>query len=187
MSTKGLMADKRVESVEVNDKGKAIRLTLVEGLLWEGSRGPFDLTNVEHGHKIVKGAVGDGSGVKIARKPKSGPSNAPSGPSLKPIAPAPLKPKGDELFVYRLQIMPKGDERKQVKNGLEVCGWLKITYPLKPKELEERTWSMLKPHLKDAKPETHECRSFRWKNKHQAEARKNQEMGSPWHGENHGS
>lgn len=75
MSTNSLKAHKKVASVEVNDAGKATRLTLKAPWVYDAGdgkgalRGPFDLTNVEHGHKITKAAYHEDKGPPVAKAP----------------------------------------------------------------------------------------------------------------------
>ena len=64
MSTKGLMAHKKVAEVTLNEQGKAATLTLKEPWLFDGQRGPFTLKNVEHGHTITKNAYDERKGPK---------------------------------------------------------------------------------------------------------------------------
>ena len=78
MSTATLKSHKKVASVETNEAGKAIRLTLRPPWVYEGSHGPFDLDSVNHGHQIVKSAYHEDKGPPP--KPKAPP--APAGPKL---------------------------------------------------------------------------------------------------------
>jgi hypothetical protein len=197
MSTKGLMAHKKVKEVTLNDAGKAATLTLADGWTYEGSAGPFTLTNVEHGHTIVKNAVGAGGTTSTPRAPKSATSaqRSASEPELndrgelmhgakKPLQlDRPTEPRGDTIFVYRMMLVPKeGSAAKE-----ERAGWLKTSREYSTKEQAEWAWNNLarshKPHVT---AETHVARTFRWTNKHQAAARKDGVLGSPWGGENHG-
>lgn len=192
MSTKGLMAHKRVAEVTLNEAGKAATLTLAPGWLYEGSRGPFTLVNVEHGHKIVKGAVSDGSVPLAVRSPPKRSLPTTDGPepkhSTNPDYVSPLDrpaPRTHEAFIYRLALVERG---KSPKEGRDRFAWLQMTEPLPDDKLNERAWSMLRGyHGPELSEDTHEAQAFRWTNAHQDLARKAGEIGSPWAGKvNHG-
>lgn len=84
MSTKGLMAHKKVASVTTHGDdmgklaGKAATLTLAAPWLFDGGRGPFTLKNVEHGHDIVRAAYDErhGPGATSTRKEGGGPKTS---------------------------------------------------------------------------------------------------------------
>lgn len=193
MSTKGLMADKRVAHVDLDEKGKACRLTLADPWRFEGSAGPFDLTSVDHGHKIVKAATG-GTVTRSARaappprppaEPKGNPTEAmkrdpgsetPS--TAAPIPPGTRRPE-ETLFVYRIK---RYSEEKQH----EVVGWLKATRRWKKSELESHSLQQLCHAFRGGREALHlyADESRLWTKRDEEEARKNQTLGSPWASEN---
>jgi hypothetical protein len=186
------MAHKKVAEVTLNDAGKAATLTLAEGWAFDGSRGPFTLDNVEHGHRIVKGAIADGTAPVTARQRSqrlnTTESVAPAPSRPVPDLERPTKPRGDVIIVYRLMLIPRDESA-----GDEVSGWLKPSREYTKKELDEWCWSNLARYGRapDGRPrrltpETHKPWHKRWTNKDQASARKAEENGSPWASENHG-
>jgi hypothetical protein len=199
MSTKGLMAHKRVKEVTLNDAGKADTLTLADGWTFEGSAGPFKLINVEHGHKIVKSAIGAGCTTSGPRKVKAASPAHPATPS-EPLLndrgellhgqkksqdfTKPTEPRGDVVFVYRITLVPTGDRKD------EAAGWLKTSEERDDKALAEWAWiNLANVALNGQLPrdkKSHLVKAFRWTNKHQEAARKDGVLGSPWGGENHG-
>lgn len=190
MGTKQLQADKRVSEITLNEAGKAATLTLADGWTYEGSSGPFTLKNVEHGHQIVRGATNPNKAT-AKRAPPTERQNVTRGvnPEAADAPPmiCPAKPRGDEVFVYRVTLEPLPGSKDQ----REICGWLRASSTLPPADLEARTWAMLRSHLsiggqKTAGADTHVAKSWRWTNKDQAKARADGDMGSPWSGENHG-
>lgn len=195
MSTKSLMADKRVAQVTLNDAGKAATLTLIDPWTFEGSAGPFTLKNVEHGHQIVKGATG---GV-VSRAPRSSAPKAPAtllppkgNPteamkrdpgSETPSTAAPIPPGTQReqmgIFVYRIGRV--SDELNH-----EVYGWLKATRRWTPKMLAEHSNAQLCGSYKGGREAMHlyEDVSRIWTKGDEREARTKQTMGSPWATEN---
>jgi hypothetical protein len=197
MGTKQLQADRRVADVQVNDAGKATHLTLAPGWSFNGSAGPFALDNVDHGHKIVRGAEPDGSVAVGTRRARSAsrkpPASSGDGIPPEPSGDKPPASRATEFaapreqhvdYCYRLCLVPIGEEIKG--QGKEVVGWLKLTQKLSAKELGERTWKMLGHMLPKATAKTHEPKSFRWLNSHQADARKRDELGAPFKDTNFG-
>lgn len=194
MSTKGLMTHKKVEEVTLNAAGKADTLTLRAPWAYNGERGPFKLTNVEHGHTIVKGATSDGSAPTPARSAPQrsvatvatpGADPGEDGPKPERVL-GPLKPhapRGDEIIVYRLHIVPK-----EGKGTREFAGWLLASKVYEKDELATRTWETLGSLEACAKANRSDfiVKSFRWMNKNQAQSRKDGDMGSPWGSQNHG-
>jgi hypothetical protein len=188
MGTKQLQADKRVAEVTLNEAGKAATLTLAPGWTFNGSSGPFTLKNVEHGHQIVRGAVNPDA-KRAPRAPRATPS--PQGPQGRGAAtqpsidrpdapPAPLKPRGDVIIVYRTKL---------VSDKAEITGWLKVTDEANPKtkaELLKRVTSQLRSYIKVGKLEDYRPEAKRWTNRDQALARQNDGNGCPWGIENHG-
>lgn len=84
MSTKGLIAHKKVAEVTLNDQGKAQTLTLKEPWVFaeggaEPSRGPFTLKNVDHGHMITKCAYDPAKGPKKPKAIAPTPTTTPRG------------------------------------------------------------------------------------------------------------
>ena len=84
MSTKGLIAHKKVAEVTLNDAGKAQTLTLKEPWVFaeggaEPSRGPFTLKNVDHGHTITKCAFDPAKGPKTPKAIAPTPHSTPRG------------------------------------------------------------------------------------------------------------
>lgn len=192
MSTKGLMADKRVEEVTLNDAGKAATLTLRDPWRFNGEKGPFKLDNVDHGHKIVKAATGG----TVTRSPRAAPSPVPSGPkgnpteamkrdpgSETPSTAAPIPPgairKTEGIYVYRM---------KRVSEQLnhEVVGWLKTTRPWPKSWLESHTLQSLCHAFKGGREALHlyEDASRLWTKADEKAARAAGDLGSPWASEN---
>lgn len=194
MSTKGLIADKRVERVDLNEAGKAAFLTLADPWRYNGEKGPFKLDNVDHGHKIVKGATGGTS----ARAPR-----AATAPAPKPVAPkgnpteamkrdpgsetpstaAPVPPgfvRGEaKIYVYRIV------QKSEALNH-EVVGWLKTNRPWPKDWLASHSQEQLCQAFKGEREAYHfyEDGSFLWTKKMEEDARKAGDMGSPFRSEN---
>jgi hypothetical protein len=187
------MTHKKVAEVTLNAAGKAETLTLAPPWLYNGERGPFTLTSVDHGHQIVKGATSDGSAAPApkAKAPKSVHRGSidPDSPSPHSFAVStPAAPRGHEIIVYRA-VLVKDDEPSagESRIGHEVCGWFQLPAVLGKKELAARTHQGLDSYLPDGSdPKDWRCESFRWTQKMQDAARKAGDSGSPWSGANHG-
>lgn len=171
MSTKGLMAHKKVAHVGLSEAtGKASTLTLLPPWEYNGSQGPFALDNVEHGHKIVKAATnpnGPEPRAAKAAQPKEprDPSApyAPPEPSAKEIAAIVPARLGHQMYIYRL-VAVQGDQEK--------AGWIKATAPIR--DMKKRTYDTL--HLVGDWIVT----SYRWTTKDEKEARSKLTAGCPW-------
>lgn len=176
MSTKSLMADKRVKEVTLNDAGKAATLTLADGWSYEGSSGPFNLTNVEHGHKIVKAASGP-KGV-AAREPRSAQPKPQREGEAAPAtnSPPPSLPRGPvaPIFVYRTELV--------CGSVHTITGWLKTSRPMTRKQLFQETINQLERHQREGL--AYEVASYPWTKSHEQRAGKELTAGSPWAGEN---
>jgi hypothetical protein len=171
------MAHKKVAHVGLSEAtGKANSLTLNPPWEYEGSQGPFALDNVEHGHRIVKGATNpNGPEPKAKTSPFSGPvptmirqveGYTPPEPSAKEIAAIVPARLGDHIYIYRLVL---------VCGNYEKTGWIKSTTPIR--DLQKRTFETL-----DFKPITNkwEVKSYRWTTKDEREARSKLTAGCPW-------
>lgn len=122
MSTKALQEHKKVAEVTLNEQGKAKTITLKAPWLFEGSRGPFDLKSVEHGHKITKAAYHEDKGppAKIvkAQEPMA-PVNSGIGPPFLRAA-APPAPVGPSYVREAPEPLEMPDAAFLVWNGLAV-------------------------------------------------------------------
>jgi len=190
MSTKGLMAHKKVAELTLNASGKADTLMLLPPWLYNGERGPFKLANVEHGHQIVKGATSDGSS---APKPKAKAAK----PTYDPAANSPhtelgagakhgnppetrhddANPRGHELFIYRW-------ERSSPVNGHTIAGWFRSAQPKTEKSLIknfEDTWGH--NSMREPVDSYTDWKIWRWTKAMQRAAIRDQTMGCPWGGE----
>lgn len=187
MSTKGLIADKRVAHVGLNDAGKAATLTLAAPWLYEGQRGPFTLNGVEHGHKIVKGAVSDGSTAIPAaiRAPRAAPTERlkeHSGDAALPFVqpdpinlaagPPPAPRKGNGEYVYRYRCYSPSKDH-------EVIGWIKTTreYTHQMQLEESRRASS---HAFKAGTDDYEITAYRWTHTLEKGAKASGNLGSPF-------
>lgn len=183
MSTKGLMADKRVASVELNEAGKAARLTLAPGWTYEGSAGPFDLKNVDHGHQIVKAAKSDGSVASAPRARKATTPGAPKGAGVPPSpnpartttdpsALPPGSPRRHEMFVYRVMMVSE-------VNNHERGSWFRSTQPATDEQKKRHIAAL--GHMGLRHPVDSYKPSFRrWTKADERKARAEQSMGCPW-------
>ena len=178
------MADKRVAEVTLNSAGKAATLTLAPGWTFEGSAGPFQLTNVEHGHKIVKAATNPNApsrGQRATQKkaqPDAQPS--PDGAPYRPPEPSPaelkkIAPRRDipEAFIYRV---------KMAGPGHDIFGWIRTTREIEEAEVANRARDLLTGALVHAKKDASKYRPSgkRWTVEDERAARKANDAGCPW-------
>ncbi len=187
MSTKSLMADKRVAEVTLNDAGKAATLTLAPPWLFEGSPGPFNLTNVEHGHKIVKGAIGCDKAARAPRSAKPAPATGEpagakieGGPNPEDIATPRLSPqrRSDDTkgYVYRI-IM------KSTTHNHEVASWHMMAGPNTPEKMRQHARSFYPfPAMKgeDRGASYDDIQVILWTEEHEKAARDGNYAGCPW-------
>ena len=196
MSTKGLMEHKKVAEVTVHGPdtgklaGKAATLTLKEPWLFDGQRGPFTLTNVEHGHHIVRGAYNEAHGPGATSTRTEKPPKAPGAPKerarapegLDPIPALPRKPSepraqftgSKPMFVYRTMAVSEDA-------GHEATGWFLSDRELPAADL--RAYAKNQLHLALKKGYTADQYKFsakRFTVKDEQAAKKDGTMGSPW-------
>lgn len=188
MSTKGLMAHKKVALVTLNAAGKADTLTLVDPWKFEGGSGPFKLTNVEHGHQIVKAATG-GEHLSPARAPSAprtakpaalpidpGPRPDMTQPMTRDLASAtpsiPAREDAEQMFVYHWLL------RSELENH-EISGWLKTGRRWTPKMLADHALELGRPYLR-AGATDYEPVFTLWTRAMEKKARDEHTMGSPW-------
>lgn len=182
MSTKSLMADRRVKEVTLNHMGKASTLELADGWTYNGESGPFHLTSVNHGHEIVKGAVNpDDKGAKRRHPSAKAPSSSPgvAAPANVPPSTTGEPPERIAGFkghsIYRTLLFSPELNR-------EWAGWIRSTYAYTPTRMEEATRHQLEglARIAGADPETLEVRTVKWTKAMEKEARENETAGAPW-------
>jgi hypothetical protein len=185
MSTKGLQQHKKVAEVTLNAAGKAATLTLAPGWHYEGSRGPFTLTNVEHGHQIVKAATSDGTGPAVLRAPKV----APPTPRGQGVAPdpipdrrpadnpgeAPARMRGHEMFVYRVLFVSEANQH-------EVGGWLRFSSAPDKAAIDKTLKGWGHNGFRDP-VDSYVGSLTRWTKKDERKARDDRTAGCPWGGD----
>lgn len=183
MSTKGLIADPRVAHVELHPiTGKAFKITLAPGWTFEGGSGPFELTSVDHGHKIVKAATNPDAPGRAARakRPKAQPSGVPADPAA-PYAPPEPSPK--ELRAIRKRDDIEAWVFRPIARwpGHEVTGWIRASQ--KPKgSMIKQARDILRHHILrlGGDPDTAEIECPRWGVEEEKAARAANTAGCPW-------
>ena len=198
MSTKGLMAHKKVSEVTLNEAGKAATLTLKEPWRYKGESGPFTLISVDHGHDIVKKArhkddpqydgkdwvparkAGEPGAPKVTRGVATD-GHGPSGgctllePSLQPVGGPNRQPGAGikRMAIYHGLITDP-------EAGHEVSVWLKYPRPMPDRARIEDALKAAAPMMKGPASSYTERKVTRWTLKDERAAKAAGHAGSPW-------